>query len=470
MDLEQKLETIPSHQSPEFGYAGMVMPPEIYELRTNTPWNDWTDPGPHPAAAQTAVEQANIRSLYEADKTVYDSQQNVKRAVNDALNKAIPQAFRKPAGNQIGNKVFTVRDDPRAILQNLRVKYGNCTPAEKTANDAKFASPWNPNEPIETLFDRLEDAYVFSIMAKPPYTQEQLIDKAIMAIQRTGLYETALLEWTGFTEENKTWQQLKLHFEEAYELRLASGQGTAGAHGYVNHAAAEDDDDSIATIQESINNIHMANNANYANITEHLKASRAETAALRAELAAAKHEMANYARAGPPAPTQTPAVPQYVAAPPSVYAPPPVYTTQQPYYQQYQGGGRGRNRRGGRRGNTRGQYVPPAVPGVPPATAPPAAPTPVPGIPAAPAHLAPIINKPAFSNTAKFYNNWNMCFSCGWDVPSWHTSQTCNMPGAYHQVGCTRENAQAYMTAGHRVSKKGMHKTTLPVNPGPNQA
>jgi hypothetical protein len=46
----------------------------------------------------------------------------------------------------------------------------------------------------------------------------------------------------------------------------------------------EDDDDSIATIQESINNIHMANNANYAsNITEHLKASRAETAALRAE-------------------------------------------------------------------------------------------------------------------------------------------------------------------------------------------
>jgi hypothetical protein len=38
----------------------------------------------------------------------------------------------------------------------------------------------------------------------------------------------------------------------------------------------------------------------YANITEHLKALRAETAALRAELAAAKHEMANYARTGAP--------------------------------------------------------------------------------------------------------------------------------------------------------------------------
>jgi hypothetical protein len=65
----------------------MVMPPEIYALRTPTLWTDWPDPGPHPAAAQTTVEQGNIRALYEADKMVYDSQQNVKRAVTDVLNK-----------------------------------------------------------------------------------------------------------------------------------------------------------------------------------------------------------------------------------------------------------------------------------------------------------------------------------------------------------------------------------------------
>ena len=85
-DLEQKLETIPSHQSPEFGYVGMVMPLEIYALRTPTPWNDWPNPGPHPEAAATTVEQGNLRILYEANKNVWDSQQNVKRAINDALN------------------------------------------------------------------------------------------------------------------------------------------------------------------------------------------------------------------------------------------------------------------------------------------------------------------------------------------------------------------------------------------------
>ena len=54
------------------------------------------------------MEQANLRILYEANNAVYDSQQNVKRAINDALNLAIPTVYSKPAGNQIGVKVFKV--------------------------------------------------------------------------------------------------------------------------------------------------------------------------------------------------------------------------------------------------------------------------------------------------------------------------------------------------------------------------
>eukprot|EP00804_Cyclotella_cryptica_P001457 CCRYP_003690-RA/>CCRYP_003690-RA protein AED:0.47 eAED:0.47 QI:0/-1/0/1/-1/1/1/0/109 len=109
-------------------------------------------------------------------------------------------------------------------------------------------------------------------MAKPPFTLEQVIDKAIIAIQRTGLYETALLEWQGFEEANKTWEQLKHHFEEAYEIRLASGQGTAGTHGYVYNAEAQDDD-SISTIHDSLQSIHIANNANFQSIQDHIQAA-----------------------------------------------------------------------------------------------------------------------------------------------------------------------------------------------------
>ena len=70
--LEQKLETIPSEQSPDYGYIGMVMPVGIYALRSPVPWEDWPNPGAHPAAADTAVVQANLHILYEANKAVYD--------------------------------------------------------------------------------------------------------------------------------------------------------------------------------------------------------------------------------------------------------------------------------------------------------------------------------------------------------------------------------------------------------------
>ena len=61
-------------------------------------------------------------------------------------------------------------------------------------------------------------------------------------------------------------------------------------------------------------------------------------------------------------------------------------------------------------------------------------------------------------NSNKQYNNWNMCFSCGYDIPIWHTSATCDNRKPGHQVGCNRSNAEQYTTVGHYVSTKGAHK------------
>ena len=72
----------------------------------------------------------------------------------------------------------------------------------------------------------------------------------------------------------------------------------------------------------------------------------------------------------------------------------------------------------------------------------------------------------------KFFNNWGVCFSCGFDVPGWHTSMTCphecRKPG--HQVGCTRQNYQQYVAAGHTVNMKKVAKTMLLSAPTERQA
>ena len=200
--LVDKLSTIPSQQSVEFGYSGMVEQEEIHALNTTTPWANFNNPGVHPPTNEnlTPVQQRDQLGLYQASKEFYDSESNVRRATNVGLNAAVPRKYKRSGGDRIGAKTYKANDDPRAILNALRNTYGRPSPGEKRANEKAFGAGWNPADPIEELYDRLEECFVVAIVAKPAYTREQMIDKALIAIQSTGLFEIAVLEWNRFDD------------------------------------------------------------------------------------------------------------------------------------------------------------------------------------------------------------------------------------------------------------------------------
>ena len=72
---------------------------------------------------------------------------------------AVPTTFRR-AGGVVGPPVYTAMDDPRAMLLDLQRRYGKATPSEKTAADTSWMEPWNPAEPIENMFCKLEELFV----------------------------------------------------------------------------------------------------------------------------------------------------------------------------------------------------------------------------------------------------------------------------------------------------------------------
>jgi hypothetical protein len=71
---------------------------------------------------------------------------------------------------------------------------------------------------------------------------------------------------------------------------------------------------------------------------------------------------------------------------------------------------------------------------------------------------------PMYSNIIKKYVNWNVCFSCGFDVEEGHTSKTCPAPWrrANHQEGFNRNNAGQHIDAGNNTCTKAMHKSQMP--------
>ena len=266
--LFERLETLQSSQSEEWGFRGLAEQPAEYALKSATPWINAPNPGPHRPIGLNAQATRDAEATYDAQKAAWQAQATVTRAINAALNVAVPKAFRRnsaPAGgNIIGTTVYRSNHDPHDILLALRTVYGTPSPAERNANDALFAAPWNPSEPIETYFDRLEDCYVAAIIATPPYTIEQMMTKAIMAIQLTGLYSQALIEWHALPAASKTWDTLKAHFTTAYIVREQSGTGTTTTAGYHSLANVIERDDAFTNIESTISaeleSLQLANN------------------------------------------------------------------------------------------------------------------------------------------------------------------------------------------------------------------
>ena len=67
---------------------------------------------------------------------------------------------RTTTGDGIGVHVYRPTDCPRTILTSLRNRYGKATPTEKAQNETQFSALWNPQDPIEVLFLRLEECFL----------------------------------------------------------------------------------------------------------------------------------------------------------------------------------------------------------------------------------------------------------------------------------------------------------------------
>jgi hypothetical protein len=74
------------------------------------------------------------------------------------------------------------------------------------------------------------------------------------------------------------------------------------------------------------------------------------------------------------------------------------------------------------------------------------------------------IQPPPYLNLTKRFVKWNAYYSCGFDIPDGHTSQTCpqHLRKPDHDIHFTRQNAQQYIDQGYICATKNRHKTVFP--------
>ena len=93
----------------------------------------------------------------------------------DTLDLHVHDAFKAAPATAPGtvgwNSMMSLND----IFDQLMTTYGKPTPDAMHQNNINFLPLYNPQEPPEILFERCTDCQKIAIIAKVPYTPEQLL-------------------------------------------------------------------------------------------------------------------------------------------------------------------------------------------------------------------------------------------------------------------------------------------------------
>ena len=84
-------------------------------------------------------------------------------------------------------------------------------------NNLNFLAPYNPQEPPAILFKCCTDCQEIAIIAKVPYTPEQLLMNVVDLLHRCSLYTRDLEDWDHCVDADKTWMHIRPFIQEAYQ-------------------------------------------------------------------------------------------------------------------------------------------------------------------------------------------------------------------------------------------------------------
>ena len=100
--------------------------------------------------------------------------------------------------------------------RHWRPRNVNISSADLQENDAVFRTPYDINQPIETLFDRVENYGDYAAAGNTPFSLNQVIIIAFKLVYLTGLFVDNYKSWKRLPTQQKTWIGFKNFFATAH--------------------------------------------------------------------------------------------------------------------------------------------------------------------------------------------------------------------------------------------------------------
>jgi hypothetical protein len=144
---------------------------------------------------------------------VYRTYHNVDQAIKKLIVEAFDDAYLNALSDEVVGYANCTSLD---LLTHILTFYAMLAPTELTQNYERLNTPYDPNQPVETLFQQIQDARAFAIAGGQPYGNSMIINVAYTLIFNTGLFPAACRAWQSRAIAEKTWAQFKIDFATAH--------------------------------------------------------------------------------------------------------------------------------------------------------------------------------------------------------------------------------------------------------------
>jgi hypothetical protein len=104
-------------------------------------------------------------------------------------------------------------------------------PTELTQNDERRNTPYDPNQPIENIFQKIQDDWAFAVAGGQRYGDVMIVNVDFSLIFNTGLFPDAYRAWQARAISDKKWMQFKHDFAAAHRKFCLTNQ-TAQQSGF----------------------------------------------------------------------------------------------------------------------------------------------------------------------------------------------------------------------------------------------
>jgi hypothetical protein len=159
------------------GHLGIIMNNEEYFAIAVDVFPVPANPGTSTAVVtgMTAAVIAETTRLHQDATQVYCTYHNVDQAIKKLIIESFEDAYLNALSDEI---VGYANCTSLQLLTHLLTYYDMIAPTELTQNYERLNTPYDHNQPIETLFQQIQDARAFTVAGGQPYGAAMIVNVA----------------------------------------------------------------------------------------------------------------------------------------------------------------------------------------------------------------------------------------------------------------------------------------------------